>query len=196
MPDIMIKLLPALIVKLTHISATVAMASPMLEFLSSEFSKRSPFLIYSQRGLIVQSLSTHQTKLKPDGLMFWVLFSTALVRLPHLYANFVAEQYVSVFAISLPYTNPSKLVLLAHINVCFSFTDTRIFYLLLLFYSHQVQPVYCVSGPPCDRHVVHTLQTSLPQGLCSVHHKGENQKINPSNFYSVLFISDLIEMWQ
>lgn len=32
----------------------------------------------------------------------------ALVRLPHLYANFVAEQYVSVFAISLPYTNPSK----------------------------------------------------------------------------------------
>lgn len=38
------------------------------------------------------------------------LFSTfiALVRLPHLYANFVAEQYVSVFAISLPYTNPSK----------------------------------------------------------------------------------------
>lgn len=36
MPDIMVKLLPALIVKLTHISATVAMASPMLEFLSSE----------------------------------------------------------------------------------------------------------------------------------------------------------------
>ncbi len=36
MPDIMIKLLSALIVKLTHISATVAMASPMLEFLSSE----------------------------------------------------------------------------------------------------------------------------------------------------------------
>lgn len=39
MPDIMIKLLPALIVKLTHISATVAMASPMLEFLSSESQK-------------------------------------------------------------------------------------------------------------------------------------------------------------
>lgn len=39
MPDIMIKLLPALIVKLTHISATVAMASPMLEFLSSEYQK-------------------------------------------------------------------------------------------------------------------------------------------------------------
>ncbi|MEQ2181425.1 hypothetical protein GOODEAATRI_011439 [Goodea atripinnis] len=72
----MIKLLPALIVKLTHISATVAMASPMLEFLST------------------------------------------LVRLPHLYGNFVAEQYVSVFAISLPYTNPSKFVP-SHINMHF-----------------------------------------------------------------------------
>lgn len=32
----------------------------------------------------------------------------ALARLPHLYRNFAAEQYASVFAISLPYTNPSK----------------------------------------------------------------------------------------
>lgn len=39
MPEIMIKLLPSLIVKLTHISATVAMASPMLEFLSSELTE-------------------------------------------------------------------------------------------------------------------------------------------------------------
>lgn len=50
MPDIMIKLLPALIVKLTHISATVAMASPMLEFLSSEhqklFLKENAFNLY------------------------------------------------------------------------------------------------------------------------------------------------------
>ncbi|KAM9819610.1 tuberin isoform 1-T1 [Syngnathus typhle] len=88
MPDIMIKLLPALIVKLTHISATVAMASPMLEF-----------------------------------------FST-LVRLPHLYANFVAEQYVSVFAISLPYTNPSKynqyIVSLAHHVIAIWFIRCRL----------------------------------------------------------------------
>lgn len=34
--------------------------------------------------------------------------ATALARLPHLYRNFAAEQYASVFAISLPYTNPSK----------------------------------------------------------------------------------------
>ncbi|XP_053471231.1 tuberin isoform X2 [Ictalurus furcatus] len=87
MPDIMMKLLPALIVKLTHISATVAMAPPMLEFLST------------------------------------------LVRLPHLYANFVAEQYVSVFAISLPYTNPSKfnqyIVSLAHHVIAMWFIRCR-----------------------------------------------------------------------
>uniref|UniRef100_A0A8C2IKT1 Tuberin n=1 Tax=Cyprinus carpio TaxID=7962 RepID=A0A8C2IKT1_CYPCA len=88
MPDIMIKLLPALIVKLTHISATVAMASPMLEFLST------------------------------------------LVLLPQLYANFVAEQYVSVFAISLPYTNPSKfnqyIVSLAHPVIAMWFIRCRL----------------------------------------------------------------------
>ncbi|XP_068177466.1 tuberin isoform X2 [Antennarius striatus] len=88
MPDTMTKLLPALIVKLTHISATVAMASPMLEFLST------------------------------------------LVRLPHLYANFVAEQYVSVFAISLPYTNPSKfnqyIVSLAHHVIAMWFIRCRL----------------------------------------------------------------------
>ncbi|KAM8842478.1 tuberin isoform 1-T2 [Synchiropus picturatus] len=88
MPEIMIKLLPALIVKLTHISATVTMASPMLEFLST------------------------------------------LVRLPHLYANFVAEQYISVFAISLPYTNPSKfnqyIVSLAHHVIAMWFIRCRL----------------------------------------------------------------------
>uniref|UniRef100_A0A8D2ZRL4 Tuberin n=1 Tax=Scophthalmus maximus TaxID=52904 RepID=A0A8D2ZRL4_SCOMX len=93
MPDIMIKLLSALIVKLTHISATVAMASPMLEFLSS-------------------------------------FLSQTLVRLPHLYANFVAEQYVSVFAISLPYTNPSKfnqyIVSLAHHVIAMWFIRCRL----------------------------------------------------------------------
>lgn len=95
MPDIMIKLLPALIVKLTHISATVAMASPMLEFLSSEY-----FSLFLYSFILL--------KAKVFSCFFFLLCFTALVRLPHLYANFVAEQYVSVFAISLPYTNPSK----------------------------------------------------------------------------------------
>lgn len=36
MPDIIIKALPVLVVKLTHISATASMAIPLLEFLSSE----------------------------------------------------------------------------------------------------------------------------------------------------------------
>lgn len=36
MPDIIVKALPVLVVKLTHISATASMAIPLLEFLSSE----------------------------------------------------------------------------------------------------------------------------------------------------------------
>ncbi|KAM8961640.1 tuberin isoform 2-T2 [Pelodytes ibericus] len=88
MPKILYKSLPVLIVKLTHISATVTMAIPMLEFLST------------------------------------------LVRLPHLYGNFAAEQYASVFAISLPYTNPSKfnqyIVFLAHHVISMWFIRCRL----------------------------------------------------------------------
>ncbi|KAM5152339.1 tuberin [Mantella aurantiaca] len=88
MPGILIKSLPVLIVKLTHISATVTMAIPMLEFLST------------------------------------------LVRLPHLYGNFAAEQYASVFAISLPYTNPSKfnqyIVFLGHHVISMWFIRCRL----------------------------------------------------------------------
>ncbi|XP_030069508.1 tuberin isoform X2 [Microcaecilia unicolor] len=88
MPEILLKTLPVLIVQLTHISATVTMAIPMLEFLST------------------------------------------LVRLPHLYGNFAAEQYASVFAISLPYTNPSKfnqyIVCLAHHVIAMWFIRCRL----------------------------------------------------------------------
>ncbi|XP_013373112.1 PREDICTED: tuberin isoform X3 [Chinchilla lanigera] len=88
MPDIMIKALPVLVVKLTHISATASMAVPLLEFLST------------------------------------------LARLPHLYRNFAAEQYASVFAISLPYTNPSKfnqyIVCLAHHVIAMWFIRCRL----------------------------------------------------------------------
>ncbi|KAM5227476.1 tuberin isoform 6-T6 [Ctenodactylus gundi] len=88
MPDVMIKALPVLVVKLTHISATASMAIPLLEFLST------------------------------------------LARLPHLYRNFAAEQYASVFAISLPYTNPSKfnqyIVCLAHHVIAMWFIRCRL----------------------------------------------------------------------
>ncbi|XP_044308541.1 tuberin isoform X2 [Varanus komodoensis] len=88
MPEIIIKALPVLIVKLTHISATANMAIPLLEFLST------------------------------------------LARLPHLYRNFAAEQYASVFAISLPYTNPSKfnqyIVCLAHHVIAMWFIKCRL----------------------------------------------------------------------
>ncbi|GAB1300673.1 Tuberin [Apodemus speciosus] len=88
MPDIIVKALPVLVVKLTHISATASMAIPLLEFLST------------------------------------------LARLPHLYRNFAAEQYASVFAISLPYTNPSKfnqyIVCLAHHVIAMWFIRCRL----------------------------------------------------------------------
>ena len=35
-------------------------------------------------------------------------FLSTLVRLPKLFANFVEDQYLSVFAIALPYTNPKR----------------------------------------------------------------------------------------
>lgn len=45
-------------------------------------------------------------------------FLSSIVRVPKLYANFVEDQYMSVFAIALPYTNPFKFshytVSLAH----------------------------------------------------------------------------------
>ncbi|XP_072838442.2 tuberin isoform X1 [Pogona vitticeps] len=88
MPDVIIKALPVLIVKLTHISATANMAIPLLEFLST------------------------------------------LARLPHLYRNFAAKEYASVFAISLPYTNPSKfnqyIVCLAHHVIAVWFIKCRL----------------------------------------------------------------------
>ncbi|GFO23355.1 tuberin, partial [Plakobranchus ocellatus] len=47
-----------------------------------------------------------------------VSFFGSIVRVPKLYANFVEDQYMSVFAIALPYTNPFKFshytVSLAH----------------------------------------------------------------------------------
>lgn len=66
MRDAMVKLLPEVLLNLSKISATVHIAIPILEFLST------------------------------------------LTRLPKVYANFVGDQYMSVFAITLPYTNPFK----------------------------------------------------------------------------------------
>ncbi|XP_060521768.1 tuberin [Cylas formicarius] len=66
MKDIMVKTLPEVLLTLSKISATVHIAVPILEFLST------------------------------------------LTQLQMIYTNFVADQYMAVFAISLPYTNPFK----------------------------------------------------------------------------------------
>ncbi|XP_078690983.1 tuberin-like isoform X3 [Branchiostoma floridae x Branchiostoma belcheri] len=88
MRDVMMRMLPSVLLRLSQISATVAMAIPVLEFLSG------------------------------------------LIRLPHLYANFVEEQYMSIFAIALPYTNPFKfsqyIVAMAHHVIAMWFIRCRL----------------------------------------------------------------------
>ncbi|KOB78180.1 putative tuberous sclerosis 2 isoform 3 [Operophtera brumata] len=88
--DTMVKMLPEVLLDLSKISDTQAIASPMLEFLST------------------------------------------LTRLPKVFASFVEDQYMSVFAILLPYTNPSRynhfVVSLAHHVIAAWFLKCRLSY--------------------------------------------------------------------
>ncbi|XP_063445540.1 tuberin-like isoform X1 [Mytilus trossulus] len=56
-------------------------------------------------------------------------FLSSIVRLPKMYANFVEDEYMSVFAIALPYTNPFKFshytVSLAHHIIAIWFIRCR-----------------------------------------------------------------------
>lgn len=58
------------------------------------------------------------------------LYVAALTRLPKVFASFVGDQYMSVFAISLPYTNPFKYnhytVSLAHHVIAVWFLKCRL----------------------------------------------------------------------
>jgi len=104
MQETMYKLLPEVLLKLSKISTTVHMAIPMLEFLSSKF----------KRIEICSKIN---------------LFVSALTRLPKVFASFVYDQYLSVFAIALPYTNPFKfshfVVSLAHHVIAVWFFKSR-----------------------------------------------------------------------
>ncbi|KAL3877536.1 hypothetical protein ACJMK2_035233 [Sinanodonta woodiana] len=57
-------------------------------------------------------------------------FLSSIVRLPKMYANFVEDEYMSVFAIALPYTNPFKFshytVSLAHHVIAIWFIKCRL----------------------------------------------------------------------
>ncbi|XP_060063486.1 tuberin-like isoform X4 [Ylistrum balloti] len=57
-------------------------------------------------------------------------FLSSIVRLPKMYANFVEDEYMSVFAIALPYTNPFKFshytVSLAHHVIAIWFIRCRL----------------------------------------------------------------------
>ncbi|UYV72209.1 TSC2 [Cordylochernes scorpioides] len=84
----MMKLLPNVLLNFSKITATCAIALPILEFL-----------------MILQQL-------------------------PHLYSNFVEDQYMSIFAVTLPYTNPIKftkyIAFLAHRLIIIWFLKCRI----------------------------------------------------------------------
>ena len=84
----MYKLLPDVLLNLSKISATVHIAIPMMEFLST------------------------------------------LISLPKVFASFSADQFLSVFAITLPYTNPFKFnhytVSLAHHVIIMWFLKCRL----------------------------------------------------------------------
>ncbi|CAK1546878.1 unnamed protein product [Leptosia nina] len=88
--ETMVRMLPEVLLDLSKISDTKAIASPMLEFLST------------------------------------------LTRLPRVFASFVEDQYMSVFAILLPYTNPSRynhyVVSLAHHVIAAWFLKCRLSY--------------------------------------------------------------------
>lgn len=90
MEQVMIRLLPSILVKLSQISATAQLAIPVLEFLST------------------------------------------LKEIPSLYTNFVEEQYMSIFAMALSYTDSYRyspyIVTLAHQIIADWFTRCRLTY--------------------------------------------------------------------
>lgn len=59
-----------------------------------------------------------------------IYLSSALTQLPMVYSNFVADQYMALFAIALPYTNPFKynhyIVSLAHHVIAVWFLKCRL----------------------------------------------------------------------
>lgn len=107
MRDVMVKMLPEVLLDLSKISATVYNAIPILEFLSSKTQSCMKCIF----GLIP------------------CFFLLALTKLPTIFASFVGDQYMAVFAISLPYTNPFKynhyIVSLAHHVIAVWFLKCR-----------------------------------------------------------------------
>lgn len=69
--------------------------------------------------------------------LVFLLPSTALVYLPKLYVEFTEEQFLSIFAIAVPYTNPFRYVPLADLNKIFANND-RNFQLYQLCVQNEV----------------------------------------------------------
>lgn len=106
MREAMVKMLPEVLLNMSKISATIYIAIPVLEFLSSNLLHLSSLFNLIER------------------------FVSVLTQLPMVFANFVADQYMAVFAIALPYTNPFKYnhytVSLAHHVIAVWFLKCRL----------------------------------------------------------------------
>ena len=101
---------------LSKISATVHIAIPVLEFLSTLISLPKVRLLK-----VFEKLNVAEKVLR----LYWYFFSRNQV-----FASFNNDQYMSVFAITLPYTNPFKFnhytVSLAHHVIIMWFLKCRL----------------------------------------------------------------------
>ena len=100
---------------------------------------------------------------------FFLLFSEGLVHLPHLYASFQDSQYKSVFAISLPYTDPFKWECVKFsIKSQYSSMFPFLTFTLHFFFNTQIFSVHhnaCLSRDCC---VVYSITCGVSQSICGI----------------------------
>ena len=102
-------------------------------------------------------------------LLLFLLFSEGLVHLPHLYASFQDSQYKSVFAISLPYTDPFKWECVKFsIKSQYSSMFPFLTFTLHVFFNTQIFSVHhnaCLSRDCC---VVYSITCGVSQSICGI----------------------------
>lgn len=89
-------------------------------------------------------------------------FLSTLNRLPEVYSSFVEEQYLSIFAITLPFINPFKVLTLQKSHLDFLIS-------CLPFHFSTVQSLCSVFGTSRSIPMVFVLQISSTKELCPLH---------------------------
>ena len=92
-------------------------------------------------------------------------FLSTLNRLPDIYSSFVEEQYLSIFAITLPFINPFKVNILLYVII-------SIKYSIVLCDPFLVQPLRGVFGPSRGVAVVPVVQIPAAQAFRALHCPG------------------------